>query len=211
MTEKKTIHFILSPEDSDLISWKNSLPKRAFNRMVSEILVSESLGKTATVPCEFSSAECSEPVHCQLRLQDENALRLLGTVEPGEYTPFIKKIVRKHIRKNREKPKMVDATLLLKLLTDLLTKISDDSKDRHLLCEFCKFVYKDFYIPLMASYKTNGEKKGDSDLRRLVDENRLDTKLESVWLILHQKSTAEWEALMDDGPFARFSWVKRPM
>ncbi len=37
MTEKKTIHFILSSEDSDLIAWKNSLPKRAFNRTVNPV------------------------------------------------------------------------------------------------------------------------------------------------------------------------------
>ncbi len=79
MTDKRVIHFVLYPEDS-VIAWKNSLPKRRFNQTVCEILVSESKGTLAAIPLRFSSAECSEPVHCLLRFDDENAIRLIDSI-----------------------------------------------------------------------------------------------------------------------------------
>ncbi len=175
MTDKRVIHFVLSPEDSDLISWKNSLPKRRFNRTVCEILVSESKGTPAAVPLRFSSVECSEPVHCLLRLQDENAIRLIDSIEPGEITPYIKKIIRKHIKKNRNKDKTVSAKLLRQLIKNIQANLEHEQK---ILDDYYEDLYSENYgteLPklfssVIVAYKNGDENYGDEVLAQLADE-----------------------------------------
>ncbi len=173
MAKTKTIHFVLSPEDSDLIAWKMSLPKRRFNRTVCEILVYESMGKIADVPHEFSSRDVSESVHCQLRVQDENAIHMLDNVAAGEVTAYIKKIIRKHIRKNITKPNTVSAELLLRFLYVVKARIENSTvvtqPERYILV-------RENYghdLPLMLSaildsYIVRGEKRTDNILQGLT-------------------------------------------
>ncbi len=178
MTNKRVIHFVLSSEDNDLIEWKNSLPKRRFNRTVCEILVSESLGKLAAVPLGFSSAECSESVHCLLRLDDENAIRLIDSIEPGEITPYIKKIIRKHIKKNRSKAKTVSAKLLIQLVQNIQANLEHEQK---ILDDAFEDLYSENYgaeLPKLFSsvinaYKNGDESYGDEVLAQLADEKAL--------------------------------------
>ena len=70
--EKKFIRFVLTKEDTDLIGWKNSLPTRSFNETINKILVSESIGQIARIPCEFSSPEVAEEVDASFYVGDEN-------------------------------------------------------------------------------------------------------------------------------------------
>ncbi len=107
------------------LAWKMSLQKRQFNRTVCEILVYESMGKIASVPHEFSSTGVSEPVHCLLRVQNENEICLLEQIAAGEITSYIKKIIRKHIRKNITKPNTVSAELLLRFLYSVKARIEN--------------------------------------------------------------------------------------
>ena len=79
MAKEKVIHFALSPEDGDLIGWLRSLPKRSFNKTVNRILVSESYGQVAPLPCTFSSAEVTEEVQCRIVLRDEKAERFVSS------------------------------------------------------------------------------------------------------------------------------------
>ncbi len=178
MADKRVIHFVLSSEDGDLIAWKNSLPKRRFNRTVCEILVSESKGTLAAVPLRFSSAECSESVHCLLRLQDENAIRLIDSIDPGEVTPYIKKIIRKHIKKNRSKPKSVSAKLLIKLVANIQANLEHEQK---ILDDYYEDLYSENYgceMPKLFSsvieaYKIGDENYGDEVLAQLADEKAI--------------------------------------
>ncbi len=188
MTNMRVIHFVLSPEDSDLIAWKNSLPKRRFNQTVCEILVSESKGKLAVIPHQFSSAECSEPVHCLLRIQDENAIRLIDSIEPGEITPYIKKIIRKHIRKNREMPKDVHGELLRKLLYAVKTKMDRDKQtlDDYLYDVISSETYgrglKELFSSIVRAYKSGDEKRGDELLKQFADEKEIESRFHvSAW------------------------------
>ncbi len=195
MAKTKIIHFVLSPEDNDLIAWKMSLPKRRFNRTVCEILVYESLGKIADVPHEFSSTDVSEPMHCRLIFRDENAIRLLEQIPAGEVTSYIKKIIRKHIRKNITKPNTVSAELLLRFLYVVKARIESSKvvtqPERYMLV-------RENYghdLPLMLSaildsYIVRGEKRTDNILQGLTRDIK-----DGNFLALWWKKTASKAAI----------------
>ena len=103
MIKRKTIHLVLSKDDSDIIAWKNMLPARTFNKFVNEILIAESKGKIAAVPYKFSSIKETAPIHCRIVIENGSALDYLAKIPKGQVALSIKKIIRKHIRKNRTK------------------------------------------------------------------------------------------------------------
>ena len=115
--EKKFIRFVLTKEDTDLIGWKNSLSTRSFNETINKILVSESIGQIARIPCKFSSPEVAEEVDASFYVGDENVLALLGSIKRGGRTDAIKGIIRKHIQYNCENPpEVVSMDLLYEIL-----------------------------------------------------------------------------------------------
>ena len=121
MIKRKTIHLVLSKDDADIIAWKNMLPTRTFNKFVNEILITESKGKIAAIPYNFSSIKETAPIHCRIVIESGSALDCLAKIPKGQVTLSIKKIIRKHIRKNRTKTLRLD--LVIKLLSDFKTKI----------------------------------------------------------------------------------------
>lgn len=181
MANQRIIHFILSGRDSDLIGWKSSLPKRTFNKTVNEILAAEHKGKIASVPCEFSSAKVTDGHHYRLIIRDQNALAFLRKFEWGDVTENIKKVIRKHIKKNKESPKYANYELVVALFNKLNLELNL-ATDRT--------VGEDFrYIKLQNAYReviektvlaiencyANDENQGDINLsaldcRKIVNE-----------------------------------------
>lgn len=177
--EKKFIRFKLAKEDTDLIGWKNSLPPRSFNETINKILVSESIGQIARIPCEFSSMEVAEEVDASFYVGDENILALLGSIKRGQRTDAIKGIIRKHIQYNCEHPpEIVSVDLLYEILVDFRTKMEAravtcagvENKYRK-LCDTYDFGTRMLFDDILACYESEDEKLGDRLLRQLdVDQ-----------------------------------------
>ena len=177
--EKKFIRFKLAKEDTDLIGWKNSLPPRSFNETINKILVSESIGQIARIPCEFSSMEVAEEVDASFYVGDENILALLGSIKRGQRTDAIKGIIRKHLQYNCEHPpEVVSVDLLYKILVDFRTKMEVrtvtcagvENKYRK-LCDTYDFGTRMIFDDILACYESEDEKLGDRLLRQLdVDQ-----------------------------------------
>ena len=177
--EKKFIRFKLAEEDADLIGWKNSLPPRSFNETINRILVSESGGRIAHIPYEFSSPEVAEEVDASFYVDDENVLALLGSIKRGGRTDAIKGIIRKHIQYNRENPpEVVSVDLLYEILVDFRTKMETravscagvENKYRK-LCDTYDFGTRMLFDDILACYESEDEKLGDQLLRQLdVDQ-----------------------------------------
>ena len=128
MKKEKIIHLELGAAHSDIVAWMRSLPKRTLNKTVNEILSAESCGKIARIPWEFSSAKEEQPLSCRFVIRDRDALKLTAKIPRGEIKPTIVKIIRKHIRKNREmppKPIGIRRDLLLDVLRGFRTKIEE--------------------------------------------------------------------------------------
>ena len=178
--EMKFIRFVLTKEDADLISWKNSLPPRSFNETINKILVSESIGQIARIPYEFSSSEVAEEVDASFYVDDENVLALLGSIKRGQRTDTVKGILRKHIRYNCENPpEIVSLDLLYEILVDFRTKMEARAAacagvaDKY--CKLCDSYYDGmvtlFNTVLAAAYNSGDEKDCDWGLRQLdVDQ-----------------------------------------
>ena len=173
--EKKFIRLVLAKEDADLISWKNSLPPRNFNETINKILVSESIGQIARIPCEFSSLEVAEEVDASFYVGDENILALLGSINRGQRTDAIKGIIRKHLQYNCEHPpEVVSVDLLYKILVDFRTKMETravscagvENKYRK-LCDTYDFGTRMLFDDILACYESEDEKLGDQLLRQL--------------------------------------------
>lgn len=178
LAKEKVIHFVLSPEDGDLIGWLRSLPKRSFNKTVNRILVSESCGEVAPLPCTFSSAEVAEEVQCRIVLRDEKAEKLVSSIPYGEVTGRLKKILRRHIEANQTKPKEVDARQLLRMFQNFRTKMLELEEEAYglpdrdrLLCVFYDQALQRLFSSVSSCYQTGDQISGDARLAKLQDEN----------------------------------------
>ena len=103
MVKRKSIHFVLSKsKDADILAWKNSLEDGSFNRLVNEILIAESEKKIANIPCGSKKVEELQTINSRLLVYDRYAIELIESFGPKEVTSSIKKIIRKHLNKNRQ-------------------------------------------------------------------------------------------------------------
>ena len=103
MVKRKSIHFVLSKnKDADILAWKNSLEDGSFNRVVNEILIAESDKKIANIPCGSKKLEELQTINSRLLVYDRYAIELTESFGPKEVTSSIKKIIRKHLNKNRQ-------------------------------------------------------------------------------------------------------------
>ena len=130
MKKEKIIHLELGAAHSDIVAWMCSLPKRTLNKTVNEILSAESRGKIARIPYEFSSPKEEQKLSCRLVIRDGAALDFVAKIPKGEIKTTIVKIIRKHIRKNRETPPEpigIRRDLLLDVLRGFKTKM--DAKE----------------------------------------------------------------------------------
>ena len=178
MAKEKVIHFVLSPEDGDLIGWLRSLPKRSFNKTVNRILVSESYGEIAPLPCAFSSAEVAEEVQCRIVLRDEKAEKLVSAMSYGEVTGRLKEILRRHIKANQMKPKEIDVRQLFRLFQNFRTKMTELEEEAYgvpdrdrLLCDFYDEALQRLFSSVSGCYQTGDQISGDARLAKLQDEN----------------------------------------
>ena len=178
MAKEKVIHFVLSPEDGDLIGWLRSLPKRSFNKTVNRILVSESYGEVAPLPCTFSSAEVAEEVQCRIVLRDEKAERFVSSIPYGEVTGRLKEILRQHIKANQTRPKEIDVRQLFRLFQNFRTKMTELEEEAYgvpdrdrLLCDFYDEALQRLFSSVSGCYQTGDQISGDARLAKLQDEN----------------------------------------
>ncbi|MBQ7107370.1 MAG: hypothetical protein IJN93_07665 [Clostridia bacterium] len=103
MVKRKSIHFVLSKsKDADILAWKNSLEDGSFNRLVNEILIAESEKKIANIPCGSKKVDELQTINSRLLVYDRYAIELIESFGPKEVTSSIKKIIRKHLNKNRQ-------------------------------------------------------------------------------------------------------------
>ena len=178
MAKEKVLHFVLSPEDGDLIGWLRSLPKRSFNKTVNRILVSESYGEIAPLPCAFSSAEVAEEVQCRIVLRDEKAEKLVSAMSYGEVTGRLKEILRRHIKANQMKPKEIDVRQLFRLFQNFRTKMTELEEEAYgvpdrdrLLCDFYDEALQRLFSSVSSCYQTGDQISSDARLAKLLDEN----------------------------------------
>lgn len=179
-----TIHLILKTEDVDLQGWKAALPHRTLNKTVNEILLAESKGEIAVIPFDFSSIENNNPLSCVIRIADQKVARFVSTLPKGAVMENVKKIIRKHIRKNKEMPPKevgIPAELLaakIEHLKEVLIKNANSYAGEHDKNRRLKAVYSKavdiIFNNILDCYRCNDEENGDSVLQNLEIEKLVD-------------------------------------
>ena len=172
MIKRKTIHLVLSKDDADIIAWKNILSYRTFNKFVNEILIAESKGKIADIPYKFSSIKEVAPIHCRIVIENGSALDYLAKIPKGQVSLSVKKIIRKHIRKNRTKTLRLD--LVINLLSDFKTKI--ESKETE--CVGVRDKYRKLCDCYDSALKTIFNEM--LDCSKVADQNTCTSKLKQI-------------------------------
>ena len=191
MKKEKVIHLELGTAHGDIVAWMRSLPKRALNKTVNEILSAESLGKIARIPYEFSSAKEEPPLSFRLVIRDRAALDFAAKIPKGEIKTTIVKIIRKHIRKNRETPPEpigIRRDLLLDVLRSFRTKM--DAKEAEYagipnkyskLCECYDKAHDALFQAILNCANAGDENQCDLMMRQIDYTGIVDAAFEEVF------------------------------
>ena len=196
MKQNKILHIELGAEAADVIGWMRSLPSRTINHTVNEILSSESRGKIRKISHEFSSAKEDEHLSCNLIIRDKAALALVAKIPKGEIKSTLVKIIRKHIRKNKELPPTpigIHAEILIDVLRNFVTKMETKEAEYagvpnkySKLCEANDRAYHALRDEILACYKFVDENQGDANLRYLDCDRIICEEFDSVFGIIER-------------------------
>lgn len=191
MKQERIIHIELGAEGADVIGWMRSLPSRTINQTVDEILSSESRGKIRQIPHAFSSAKEDAHLSCRFVIREKWALDLVAKIPKGEMKSTLVKIIRKHIRKNREMPPVpigIHSELFLNKLAEFIAKATDKESEYagvpnkySKLCVAYDKAYHGLQDEILACYSSGDETEGDGRLRRLDCDGILQTAFDKVF------------------------------
>lgn len=194
MKKEKVFHLELGAAHSDIVAWMRSLPNRTLNKTVNEILSAESHGKIAHIPHEFSSAKEEQKLSCRLVIRDGAALDFVAKIPKGEIKTTIVKIIRKHIRKNRETPPEpigIRRDLLLYVLRSFRTKM--DAKEAEYagipnkyskLCECYDKAHNALFQAILNCTNARDENQCDLMMRQIDYTGIVDSAFEEVFGIV---------------------------
>ena len=101
---KKKYHVVLTPDEPEIIAFKNSLPQGNFSKLVVIIMTESLKDEVAEIPMDFKIEPVIEDVHTKISLPEELVQKFCKKFgcQKGNLTSFIKREVKKCIRKNLE-------------------------------------------------------------------------------------------------------------
>ena len=100
----KKYHVVLTPNEPEIIAFKNSLPQGNFSKLVVIIMTESLKNVVAKIPMNFEIKPVIEDVHTKISLPEELVQKFCKKFgcQKGNLTSFIKREVKKCIRKNLE-------------------------------------------------------------------------------------------------------------
>ena len=101
---KKKYHVVLTPDEPEIIAFKKSLPQGHFSKSVMTIMTESLKDEVAEIPMDFKIEPVIEDVHTKISLPEEMVQKFCEKFgcQKGNLTSFIKREVKKCIRKNLE-------------------------------------------------------------------------------------------------------------
>ena len=101
---KKKYHVVLTPDEPEIIAFKNSLPQGNFSKLVVIIMTESLKDEIAEIFMNFKIEPVIEDVHTKISLPEELVQKFCEKFgcQKGNLTSFIKREVKKCIRKNLE-------------------------------------------------------------------------------------------------------------
>ena len=101
---KKKYHVVLTPDEPEIIAFKKSLPQGIFSKLVVIIMTESLKDEVAEIFMNFKIEPVIEDVHTKISLPEELVQKFCKKLgcQKGNLTSFIKREVKKCIRKNLE-------------------------------------------------------------------------------------------------------------
>ena len=101
---KKKFHIVLTPNEPEIIAFKKSLPQGSFSKSVVIIMTESLKDGVAQIPMNFKIEPVIKDVHTKISLPEEMVQKFCKKFgcQKGKLTSFIKREVKKCIRKNLE-------------------------------------------------------------------------------------------------------------
>ena len=101
---KKKYHVVLTPNEPEIIAFKKSLPQGIFSKLVVIIMTESLKDEVAEIFMNFKIEPVIEDVHTKISLPEELVQKFCKKFgcQKGNLTSFIKREVKKCIRKNLE-------------------------------------------------------------------------------------------------------------
>ena len=101
---KMKYHVVLTPDEPEIIAFKKSLPQGNFSKLVVIIMTESLKDEVAKIPMDFEIEPVIENVHTKISLPEELVQKFCKKFgcQKGNLTSFIKREVKKCIRKNLE-------------------------------------------------------------------------------------------------------------
>ena len=101
---KKKFHIVLTPNEPEIIAFKKSLPQGTFSKSVVIIMTESLKDEVAEIPMDFKIESVIKDVHTKISLPEELVQKFCKKFgcQKGNLTSYIKREVKKCIRKNLE-------------------------------------------------------------------------------------------------------------
>lgn len=188
---KKSIHLVVHKDNEEVIRWKNALPPRSFNGYVNKILVAESKGEIANIPCKFSCSTEIKEINGRIVLTYPDAINFVKKMKKGHATEEINSIIRKHIQANREMNRKA-TEICVKNLCDIINgfkaKIAKKEtyyfgvQDKHRkLCDSYELAIKMLFSAILKCCAAQDNLHANSALLHLAYEKIIDDAFNAIF------------------------------
>ena len=131
---KKKYHVVLTPDEPEIIAFKNSLPQGNFSKLVVIIMTESLKDEVAKIPMDFKIEPVIEDVHTKISLPEELVQKFCKKFgcQKGNLTSFIKREVKKCIQNNLEPlpDEFISSTNIKAVFDQVINRVNE--KQNHL-------------------------------------------------------------------------------
>ena len=145
---KKKYHIILTPDEPEIIAFKKSLPQGRFSKSVMTIMTESLKNEVAEIPMDFKIEPVIEDVHTKISLPEEMVQKFCEKFgcQKGNLTSFIKREVKKCIRKNlkTEFKKYFSSTEVKAIFDQVINRVNEKRDSLDASSEKIKLIEKEW-------------------------------------------------------------------
>ena len=167
---KKKYHVVLTPDEPEIIAFKKSLPQGNFSKLVVIIMTESLKDEVAKIPMDFEIEPVIEDVHTKISLPEEMVQKFCKKLgcQKGNLTSFIKKEVKKCIRKNLEiePDKYFSSTDVKTVFDQVINRVNEKRDSLDACSEKSKLVEKEWMHAFCEMQNNLNQERNKNDERK---------------------------------------------
>ena len=167
---KKKYHVVLTSNEPEIIAFKKSLPQGNFSKSVMTIMTESLKDEVAEIPMNFNIEPVIEDVHTKISLPEELVQKFCKKFgcQKGNLTSFIKREVKKCIRKNSEiePDKYFSSTKVETIFNQVKNRVNEKVKPLDTCSEKSKLVEKEWMNAFCEMQNNLNQERNKNDGRK---------------------------------------------